>query len=329
MNALCIGESRYEITSVINTSLQDGMKLTLNDKVDNGAGVAGNIAYLLGKWGVDTHIASMLGADDNADKIKKEFESIGVKTDYIETSYDKQTGINLSLINSNKDNTIIKIGSNLKLKKNSFIIEPNIIVLDGTDLEASTVALDKYPNAKSFLVVDSNNADTQELCRYVNYIIFNQKAAEDFTNIKFDFNDSGTIVNAFSRLKQKFAKAEIIVTIAGRGSIYSVNGSIKIMPPVKADLVDPNGAGAIFAGAFVYGIARDFDIEKAITYATIAASISVGRMTSRGSIPALTEVSGYYDSKFGTTSNAEVTNKEDVNSSEEANVNMNTNDNSN
>ena len=282
MNALCIGESRLEITSVINNNLQDGLKLKLDEKMDNGAGIAGNVAYLLGKWGVETHIASMLGADDNAEKIKKEYENIGVKTDYIETSYDKQTGINLVLVNNNtKDNTIFKIGSNLHLKKYSFLIEPDLIVIDGSDLEASVAALDKYPNAKSFLTVIENNNDTQELCRYVNYIIFNEKSATEFTGIAFDYNDSSTLVNAFNRLKQKFTKAVILITIGNRGCIYAINGQVKIMPPIKENIVDTNGAGQIFAGAFAYGIVRDFGLEKSVCYATIASSLSIGKLTSK------------------------------------------------
>lgn len=327
MNALCIGESRLEITSVINTNLQDGLKLRLDEKIDNGAGAAGNIAYLLGKWGVDTYIASMFGADDNADKIKKEFESIGVKTDYIETSYDKQTGINLVLVNNNtKDNSVFKIGGNLHLKKYSFLVEPNLIIIDGTDLEASVAALDKYPNSKSFLVVNENNNDTQELCRYVNYIIFNEKSATEFTGITFDYNDSSTLVNAFNKLKQKFNKSEIIITIGKRGSIYSINGQVKIMPPVNVDVVDTNGAGQIFAGAFAYGVVRDFGIEKSICYATIAASLSINKLTSRGSIPSLTEVSSYYDGKFGTQNNLNTpSNPEQLTQVE--NVNSDRNDN--
>ena len=304
MNILCIGESTLEITSTINCDFSEGLDISLPERLENGAGYAGNVAYLLTKWGLSTYIASMLGSDDNGEKIKKEYESVGTKIDYLETSYDKQTSINLVMINNNtKNNTIIKIGNKLTLKKHPFVIEPNIIFLDGSDLEASTTALDKYSNSKSILSVTENNHDTQELCRYVNYIIFNQKMAEEFANVKINFNDSGTIVNVYSKLKQKFPKAEIVVTIGEHGSIYSINSQIKIMPALKINLVDYNGAGSVFAGGLIYGICREFDMEKSITYATIAASLSTTKLTSRSSIPSLIEVSNYYDNKFGTQNN--------------------------
>jgi ribokinase len=315
VNILCIGESTLEITSTINCDFSEGLDISLPERLENGAGYAGNVAYLLTKWGLSTYIASMLGSDDNGEKIKKEFESIGTKIDYVETSYDKQTGIKLVLVNSKTNkNTIIRIGNKLTLKKHAFVVEPNIIFLDGSDLESSTYALDKYPNAKSFLSVKENNHDTQELCRYVKYIVFSKEMAEAFSNTRMDFNDTGTIVNVYSKLKQKFPKAEIFITINDKGSIYSVNGQIKIMPPVKVNAVDTNGAGSAFIGGLIYGIGREFDIDKAISFATIAASLTTTKLTSRASIPSLIEVSNYYDSKFGTTNNVnpEPTPKEEV-----------------
>lgn len=322
MNVLCIGESCLEITGVLTSSLNDGQRINIVERLENGAGAAGNVSYLLAKWGVETYIASMLAADDTADKIKKEYENIGVRTDYLETSYDKQTSVNLSLINNTtKENTYIKIGSNLHLKKYSFVVEPSLIFLDGTDLTASTTALDKYPNKTSFLLVSDNNNDTQELCRYVNYIIFTKEAAESFTGSTIDFNDSSTLVNVYSKLSQKFNKAVIIVALGYRGVLYSVNGQVKIIPTVKVDIADLNGFNEIFSGAFLYGIGRDFDLEKSITYATIAASFSVNKMTSRNSIPSLTEVSSYYDNKFGSQNNQ---NNQNENNNSTNQVNDNT-----
>ena len=118
VKALVIGESALEITTTINEVLKEGMKYRFEEKSECGGGHAGNIAYLLGRWGVETYIASMLGADDAASRIKKDFESIGVKTDYIETSYDRQTGINLVIVNNtSKVNTVYEVASNSLLKK--------------------------------------------------------------------------------------------------------------------------------------------------------------------------------------------------------------------
>lgn len=304
MKILVIGSSLYEITSVINENIVEGETKRLENRQENGAGVAGNIAYLLGKWGIETYIASMLGADDFATRIKKEFENVGVKIDYIETSYDKNTGESLVLVNNTtKENTIFNVLSNAYLKKYSFAIEPNIIVADGNDYNATVAAFDKYSKASSYLIIKNFNEQTLELCKYANYLIFNKKSAEAFTKTQINFNDSSTLVNVYNKIKQKYPSSEILITLGERGSIYSINSNVKIMPAVRLELVDPNGAGEVYAGAFIYGMAREFGLEKSIAYATIASSMSITKLTSRMSIPTLTEVSTYYDGKFGAANN--------------------------
>ena len=284
MKTLSIGSSLLEITCAIPGVIQENQTIRLDNKIECGGGHAGNVAYLLGKWGVESYIASMMGADDTANKIKKEYEAIGVRTDFIETSYDKPTSQSIVIVNTtNKNKTII--------------------IADGNDLNATIAAFDRYPKAVSYLMVTRSNNEVLELCKYVGNIIFNKEMAEIFAQAKIDFNNSGTIVNVYNILKQKFSKAEIVITLGERGCVYSLNGQVKIMPPVVVQIEDTNGAGDVFAGAYIYGMGRNFGLEKSIAYANIAASLSTTKMTSRMSIPALTEVSNYYDSKFGPQNN--------------------------
>ena len=307
MKVLSIGSSLLETTCPVNEIVEENKTLHLNERNECGGGHAGNIAYLMAKWGVESYIASMLGSDDAAAKIKKDFETIGVKTDYIETTYDKPTDKSLVLVNTtSKNKTVFELSSNATLKKFSFGIEPDLIVCDGKDLNATVAALDKYPKALSFLVATRVNNEVLELGKYAKYIVFNKGTAEGFSNLLIDYNNSSTLVNVYNKLKQKFSKAEIVVTLGERGSLYAVNGQVKIIPPIRVGIVDTNGAGDTFGGAFAYSIGRGFDLEKSVTYATIAASLSTTKLTSRLSIPSLTEVSNYYDSKFGAPAQVQV-----------------------
>jgi len=180
--------------------------------------------------------------------------------------------------------------------------------------------------------------ETIELCKYVNYIIFNKKSAEIITNSKINFEDSSTLVNVYNSLKQRFIKSEIIITLGERGCVYSINAQVKIMPTVRVEVVDTNGAGSVFVGAFAYSMGRNFGLEKSIAYATIASSLSTTKMTSRLSIPSLVEVSNYYDSKFGSGNNPNnqtssnnvnmQTTTNEVNNTVQANMEVNNNANS-
>ncbi len=304
MRVLCIGSSVLETTCSINEPIKENQIVRITEKNECGGGHAGNIAYLLGKWGIETYIASVVGADDAANKIKKEYENIGVRCDYIETTYDRKTAQNIVILNTtSKNKTIFEISNNANLKKYAFGMAPDVIVVDGNDFNASVSAFDKYPKIPSYLIVSRVNNEIIELCKYVNFIICNKETAEILTNMTIDYNNSATLVNVYNKLRQRFNKADLIITLGERGSVYAINNQVKIMPVVKTNIVDTNGAGDAYSGAFIYGMARGFGLEKSIAYATIAASLSTTKLTSRMSIPTLTEVSTYYDSKFGAANN--------------------------
>lgn len=99
MKILCIGHSSWDITVPVDDYPIENTKYRYNEKYSAGGGPASNAAYLLGKWGIDTVIASTIGSDDFGTNIKKEFQDIHVNTDYIETSYDKDTSLSFILIN--------------------------------------------------------------------------------------------------------------------------------------------------------------------------------------------------------------------------------------
>ena len=317
MKILCVGESLIEITCPINENVCEGQNLRIGERIECGGGSAGNISYLLGKWGIETYIASMLGADDAAEKIKKEYEAIGVKIDYLETSYDKSTNQSIVLLNNiNKNLSTYKIGNN-KLKRYAVLIEPDVIVSDGVDYNATMALFDKYSKAIKYLKVSFINNEVLELGKYVNYIIFNKDTAENLTNMQVDYSDSSSIVNIYNKLKQRFDKQEVIITLGEKGSVYAINYQIKIMPVINLDVVDTNGAGDVYTGAFIYSMSKGFGLEKAIAYATIASGLSVKKITSRMAIPNLIDVSNFYDSKFGEENNP---NKE--HNQENHNINM-------
>ena len=117
--------------------------------------------------------------------------------------------------------------------------------------------------------------------------------------MKFDFNNPNSLVAIYNKLQDKYPNSIIVITLEEKGCLYQVGNEIKIMPGLNVQAVDTTGAGDIFHGAFTYGIANNFDMEKVITLANIAAGLSVQKIGSRLSIPNLSEVLDYYTKKTG------------------------------
>lgn len=303
MKILCIGHSSWDITVPVNEYPTENTKYRYNEKYSSGGGPASNAAYLLGKWGIDTTIATSIGSDDFGTKIKKEFQDIKVNTDYIETSYDKDTSLSFILINkSNGSRTVFNVATeHPSLKKLSYEFTPDVILTDGHDYGATQNAISRYPNAITIIDAGRVTPELLELCKYIKYIVCSKGFAETVTGLKFDYNNPSTLVEIYKKLQDKYPNSSIVITLEEKGCLYQSTNEIKIMPGLKVDPVDTTGAGDIFHGAFTYCIANKFDMEKTITISNIAAGLSVTKIGGRLSIPTLSEVLDYYAKKVGQT----------------------------
>lgn len=301
MKILCIGHSSWDITVPVDEYPVENTKYRYNEKYSAGGGPAANAAFVLGKWGIDTVIASTIGSDDFGTRIKKEFQDINVNTDYLETNYDKDTSFSFILINKKSGSrTVFNVATeHPALKKLNCDFTPDIILTDGHDYGASQNAISKYQNAITIIDAGRVTPELLELCKYIKYIVCSKGFAETVTNMKFDFNNPNSLVAIYNKLQDKYPNSIIVITLEEKGCLYQVGNEIKIMPGLNVQAVDTTGAGDIFHGAFTYGIANNFDMEKVVTLANIAAGLSVTKIGSRLSIPNLSEVLDYYTKKTG------------------------------
>ena len=301
MTILSIGRTSYDISCPVDEYPIEGTKYLLNEKIESGGGTAANVAYLLGKWGETSYFAGVVGSDDYGSQIRKELEQAMVRTDLMENSYEIGTPLSIILVNK-KNGTRTRFdvvgATQPQLKKYEYNIVPDVIFTDGKEYSATINALNKFPKAISVLDAGRVDRDLLELCKYVQYIVCSKGFAESVSGMKIDYNNSSTLVQVYKKLKDRYPNNNIIVTLEEMGAMYTFNGEIKIMPGIKTKVVDPSCSGDIFHGAFVYCLANNFDLEKAITYSNIAAGLSVGKMGGRTSIPNLKEVINYYNQKF-------------------------------
>ena len=316
MKTLCIGHSSWDMTVPVDDYPVENTKYRFSEKYSAGGGPASNAAYLLGKWGIETVIATTIGSDDFGTKIKKEFQDIKVNTEYIETNYEKETSFSFILINKkNGSRTVFNVATeHPALKKLNYDFTPDIIFTDGHDYGATQNAISKYQNAISVIDAGRITPELLELCKYIKYIVCSKGFAETVTGMKFDFNNPQSLVNIYTKLQDKYPNSNLTITLEEHGCLYTSGNEIKIMPGLKLTPVDTTGAGDIFHGAFTYGLANGFDMDKIVTFANIAAGLSVTKMGSRLSIPSLSEVMDYYNARFNVSGLPQTNNTGEANS---------------
>ena len=301
MNILCVGKLTYDIICPMEGMPLSGKKYMNPERIENGGGEVANAAYLLGKWGVKPVVAGVVGSDDFATKIKKELDSVQVDTSLIETSYEKPTILSFVMLNKlDGASTIVRTYKKdfATLRKQDLGMSLDIILADGHEYGATHLMLERNPKAISVLIAEENKPEILELCKFSKYVLCSKEFAEGITNIKCDFEKPVTLVNLYQTLKNRFPNNEIVVTLKNKGALYSSNGEIKIMPGINAKVTDLTGAGDAFRGAFVYGLSNNFSIDKIITYANIAAGLTIANVGTRTAFPSLTDVINYYNQRF-------------------------------
>jgi sulfofructose kinase len=297
IRTLSIGQASYDIYVQVDEMPKENSKTRFVNKIACGGGNAANVAYLLGKWGVSSTFAGVVGNDVFGNRIKKEFETVGVDTRYIETSYDKDTTISFVVVNTKTGTrTLFNVADEyVKLKHFDFDFQPDVIIVDGHDAYASKETIERFPKAITIMDAERNVPDVIDLAKKCKYMICSKDFAEDVSGIKIDYNNTATIVNAFDELRKKFDHQSIVITLEDKGAIYQVDNQVKVSPALMVKPVDTTGAGDVFHGAFAYVIASGGDIEKAVKFGNIAAGLSVTGVGARLSIPKLEDVNKIYE----------------------------------
>lgn len=84
---------------------------------------------------------------------------------------------------------------------------------------------------------------------------------------------------------------KLVVTRGAAGSSYlDDNGSLVTVPAMKVQVVDTTGAGDSFNAALSYGVSLGWTLDKAVSFAGKAASLSVTKFGAQDGMPSLQEV---------------------------------------
>lgn len=284
MKVLCIGNVTYDITFPVDEFIKENIKYRVNQMIECGGGPASNACYALGKWGMKPYFAGIIGKDEFGKKIIEEFEKANVNLKYLDVRDNYNT--TFSMIINNKENgsrTVLAYKPN-NIKLNKIEEDFDIILTDGQEYEISYELIKKR---KAISIIDAGRTTPEviELAKICDYVVCSLDFAVNLTGF-----DSYELM--YEKLEEKFSGI-IVVTLESKGSLVKINGELKVIPSIEVKSVDSTGAGDIYHGAFVYGLAQGWNLEKIIKFSNIAGALSVTKIGSRNSVFSLEEINEY------------------------------------
>ena len=289
---VCIGHAAYDITLPVDSYPIENKKVRISPGVECGGGAAANAAYLLSKWGMDTYFVGVVGNDLYGERIKKEFLDIGTNIDHLEISNLFNTTTSYILANSSNGSRTIIVSRNKEsgVKNLELSIKPDVVLVDGEELEISKKVL--IENKECLSVLDAGNLKDSiiELCKYVKYLVGSKDFAEEYTGIKINTDDINTLINAHKKLEEDFNNI-VVITLEAAGSFTKIDGEYRIIPSIRIENpVDSTAAGDIFHGAFTYFISNGYSLYDTLRLSNIAGALSVLKLGGKNSMPELKEV---------------------------------------
>lgn len=252
-------------------------------------GKGANQAVAMAKLGAWVEMFGCVGDDGNGEKMLKNFQELGVKTDHIQVLKDVPTGIAMITVGE-KDNTIVVVpGANGKVDR--AYIDSVKTELEGFDMVVlqHEIPLDtvhyviEFCHEKGIKVV-LNPAPAAEvpmnIIDKVTYVTPNEHEAVLIFGDELETDD----------LLKKYPE-KLVITQGSKGvSTCLTNGEVLTVPARKAEVVDTTGAGDTLNGAFSVKIAEGENMETALRFANTAASLSTEKFGAQTGMPTAQEV---------------------------------------
>jgi sulfofructose kinase len=166
--------------------------------------------------------------------------------------------------------------------KREWISGARALLVDGHDTEAATQAARWAREEKIPVIGDFDNRypEVKALLEYVDFPITSRDFPGRLTGEK-------DLLKSLPQLFRMF-KFQLIAATIGRQGVIAWDGVRFILcPGFRVRAIDTTGAGDIFHGAFLYGIAQGWTVEETLEFGCAAAALNCEAMGARGGIASL------------------------------------------
>ncbi|ARK22354.1 MULTISPECIES: ribokinase [Sporosarcina] len=248
-------------------------------------GKGANQAVACARLGQQVQLIGTTGTDSFAEMIVDNLQEQGVDTSYIK-KVEGPSGVAVILLTEG-DNRIISIpGANHALTPERIeelkpVIRASDFVMMQLELPTDTVwyvlKLCKELQVPVMMDPAPSSSFQLEYMSYVRYLTPNETECAQL----FGTSIEETVTNYPNQL---------LVTLGKDGVCYHDGERVISVPGVPAKVVDTTGAGDTFNGALANRIVQGSDLQSAIQFANVAASLSVGKFGAQGGMPTTQEV---------------------------------------
>jgi len=234
-------------------------------------------------WGLSTRYVGKLGEDDAARLHRDAFAGAGVEAQ-LTTVPGGASPQSLILVDEGGERTVLcRRDERLLLQpsdlRREWIVNARALHVDGYETAAATVAAGWAREADIPVIADLDELyqGVEELIEKVDYLI----VSRDFP---CRLMEDSNLESALRRMQLRFGCRLTAATLGEEGVLAWDGKQLHHRAAYRVPVVDTTGAGDIFHAGFIYGLLREWPLDRQLDFSCAAAAINCMASGARGGI---------------------------------------------
>lgn len=281
-----IGACVMDTLLSISTFPKEDTKVRANASKTAGGGPVATGLVAASKLGVKTGYIGVLTDDNGGVFLKKDFEKYNVDTSNIEIkSGYRSFASTLLLCSDTASRTCVFDKGNipplsLNKEQKKAVADAALLMVDGNEMSAAVdAAYIAKENGVPVLYDCGGLYDgVENLLKLTDIMI----PSEEFS---LGHTGCSCAEDAAKKLYEMYSPKVVVITQGKRGGIMYDGNDIYNYPIYPAEVVDSNGSGDVFHGAFAAAVVKGYDYLKCCHFSSAVSAIKCTGVGARESVP--------------------------------------------
>lgn len=273
---------------------EEDTKLRASASKQAGGGPVATGIVAASKLGEDVAYIGVLSSDSAGQFLVSDFVKYGVDVDNVDilSGYRSFTSVIWLSAETASRTCVFDKGDLPPLKLNEDQIKAiksaELLMVDGNELDAAVEAakIARENGVKVLYDCGGLYEGVERLLKYTDIMIPSEEFALGHTGCQ-------TPEQAAKRLYELYSPEVVVVTQGKKGGILYDGKCITSYPIYPAKVIDSNGSGDVFHGAFAAGIVKGYDYLKCCHFSSAVSAIKCMGIGARESVPKFDTVRNY------------------------------------
>lgn len=291
-----IGANVYDTLYTIPTYPKEDTKMRAEASKQAGGGPTATGLVAAAKLGCSAAYIGVLSDDAGGKFLKSDFEKYGVDTSLTEvkSGYRSFASV-LWLCKDSATRTCVFDKGDLPplvlsdVQKTA-IKNASLMMVDGNEMSAACEGAKIARENGVPVLYDCGGLyeGVEKLLALTDIMIPSEEFALGHTGAK-------TAEDAAKMLFEKYSPRVVVITQGKRGGILYDGNTKAAYPIYPAEVVDSNGSGDVFHGAFAAAVTMGYDFEKCCHFSSAVSALKCTGVGARESVPSFEQVKKYME----------------------------------